>query len=245
MLVEKNVESMDSQDMHGDRWLNELQRQGQQWQEERASLLSRIQEMQHFRQEEGSATELKQELLAFQSQAQNYYLLFRRAESFRKALAYQKRYLILLLGGFQDCEDVTLALIARIGTPTLDADGNIMRAGQPTRPSPLARFRRAALVLVACHRLRTLQRRWAAARRGERGGVAAGVHGSFTLTQTATHRQQSSSARTSSSSRRQEEAREVYAAPETARWQRDILAQVDAGLRLPGQRAGSSSTVRS
>uniref|UniRef100_A0A8C3XE52 A-kinase anchoring protein 9 n=1 Tax=Cyanoderma ruficeps TaxID=181631 RepID=A0A8C3XE52_9PASS len=38
-----------------------------------------------------------------------------RAESFRKALIYQKKYLLLLLGGFQECEEATLALIARMG----------------------------------------------------------------------------------------------------------------------------------
>ncbi|XP_065929031.1 A-kinase anchor protein 9 isoform X1 [Magallana gigas] len=37
------------------------------------------------------------------------------ADSYRKALVYQKKYLLLLLGGFQDCEQTTLALIARMG----------------------------------------------------------------------------------------------------------------------------------
>ncbi|KTG39010.1 hypothetical protein cypCar_00027381, partial [Cyprinus carpio] len=38
-----------------------------------------------------------------------------RSESFRKALIYQKKYLLLLLGGFQECEEATLSLIARMG----------------------------------------------------------------------------------------------------------------------------------
>uniref|UniRef100_A0A8W8M7F5 Pericentrin/AKAP-450 centrosomal targeting domain-containing protein n=1 Tax=Magallana gigas TaxID=29159 RepID=A0A8W8M7F5_MAGGI len=37
------------------------------------------------------------------------------ADNYRKALVYQKKYLVLLLGGFQDCEQTTLALIARMG----------------------------------------------------------------------------------------------------------------------------------
>lgn len=36
------------------------------------------------------------------------------ADSYRKALVYQKKYLLLLLGGFQDCEQTTLALISRL-----------------------------------------------------------------------------------------------------------------------------------
>ena len=46
---------------------------------------------------------------------QKLYGKYLRAESFRKALVYQKKYLLLLLGGFQDCEEQTLALIARMG----------------------------------------------------------------------------------------------------------------------------------
>ena len=94
-------------------------------------------------------------------QVKEYYLMYRRAESFRKALAYQKHYLILLLGGFQDCEDVTLALIARIGTaqPHSDTVNRVERS-----LSPLARFRRAAMVAIAARRLVMLWKRWVAAR---------------------------------------------------------------------------------
>uniref|UniRef100_A0A8W8MAQ5 Pericentrin/AKAP-450 centrosomal targeting domain-containing protein n=1 Tax=Magallana gigas TaxID=29159 RepID=A0A8W8MAQ5_MAGGI len=37
------------------------------------------------------------------------------ADSYRKALVYHKKYLLLLLGGFQDCEQTTLALNTRMG----------------------------------------------------------------------------------------------------------------------------------
>ncbi|KAG7458289.1 hypothetical protein MATL_G00236630 [Megalops atlanticus] len=79
-----------------------------------------------------------------------------RAESFRKALIYQKKYLLLLLGGFQECEEVTLALIARMG-------------GQPSHASLEAvsrrrrgftRFRSAVRVSIALSRMRFLVRRW-------------------------------------------------------------------------------------
>ncbi|KAM6968416.1 pericentrin [Tautogolabrus adspersus] len=49
------------------------------------------------------------------SKVQRLYERYLRAESFRKALVYQKRYLLLLLGGFQECEQATLCLIAHMG----------------------------------------------------------------------------------------------------------------------------------
>ncbi|XP_034258140.1 A-kinase anchor protein 9 isoform X2 [Pantherophis guttatus] len=79
-----------------------------------------------------------------------------RAESFRKALIYQKKYLLLLLGGFQECEEATLTLIARMG-------------GQPSytqlevithHSKSFTRFRSAARVLIAISRMKFLVRRW-------------------------------------------------------------------------------------
>uniref|UniRef100_A0A8W8M5S9 Pericentrin/AKAP-450 centrosomal targeting domain-containing protein n=1 Tax=Magallana gigas TaxID=29159 RepID=A0A8W8M5S9_MAGGI len=46
---------------------------------------------------------------------QRLYGKYLRADSYRKALVYQKKYLLLLLGGFQVCEQTTLALISRMG----------------------------------------------------------------------------------------------------------------------------------
>uniref|UniRef100_UPI000E55B29D A-kinase anchor protein 9-like n=1 Tax=Urocitellus parryii TaxID=9999 RepID=UPI000E55B29D len=70
-----------------------------------------------------------------------------RAESFRKALIYQKKYLLQLLGEFQECEDATIMLLARMG-------------GQPaftnlefiSRPKGLSRFRSAVRVSIAISR---------------------------------------------------------------------------------------------
>uniref|UniRef100_A0A8C4Q0K6 Pericentrin/AKAP-450 centrosomal targeting domain-containing protein n=1 Tax=Eptatretus burgeri TaxID=7764 RepID=A0A8C4Q0K6_EPTBU len=86
---------------------------------------------------------------------QKMYVKYLRAESFRKALIYQKKYLLLLLGGFQDCEQATLALIARMGAfPTPEP--------QPPRTHSRAfsRFRSAARVVIAVARLRFLVRKW-------------------------------------------------------------------------------------
>ncbi|NXT80785.1 AKAP9 protein, partial [Zapornia atra] len=80
------------------------------------------------------------------SQLQRLYRKYLRAESFRKALVYQKKYLLLLLGGFQDCEQATLALIARMGIHPCAAEL------QPAASRPVSRFRCAARALIALSR---------------------------------------------------------------------------------------------
>ncbi|XP_011617110.2 pericentrin isoform X3 [Takifugu rubripes] len=89
---------------------------------------------------------------ASNTKVQRLYERYLRAESFRKALVYQKRYLLLLLGGFQECEQATLCLIATMGV----------------RPSPLlssqrrprVRFRAAVRVVIAVSRMKFLTRKW-------------------------------------------------------------------------------------
>ncbi|XP_018605786.2 A-kinase anchor protein 9 isoform X2 [Scleropages formosus] len=79
-----------------------------------------------------------------------------RAESFRKALIYQKKYLLLLLGGFQECEEATLSLIARMGArPSHMGLESISR-----RHRAFTRFRSAVRVSIALSRMRFLVRRW-------------------------------------------------------------------------------------
>ncbi|KAJ8000251.1 hypothetical protein DPEC_G00202900 [Dallia pectoralis] len=79
-----------------------------------------------------------------------------RSESFRKALVYQKKYLLLLLGGFQECEEATLSLIARMGGRpahcTLESSGQRRRG--------LSRFRSAVRVSIALSRMHFLVKRW-------------------------------------------------------------------------------------
>ncbi|AWP21551.1 putative A-kinase anchor protein 9 [Scophthalmus maximus] len=79
-----------------------------------------------------------------------------RSESFRKALIYQKKYLLLLLGGFQECEEATLSLLSRMGSrPSLHSleSFNQRRRG-------LMRFRSAVRVSIALSRMRFLVKRW-------------------------------------------------------------------------------------
>ncbi|XP_037981116.1 A-kinase anchor protein 9 isoform X3 [Motacilla alba alba] len=79
-----------------------------------------------------------------------------RAESFRKALIYQKKYLLLLLGGFQECEEATLALIARMGGQPSYTDLEIITH----RSKGFTRFRSAVRVSIAISRMKFLVRRW-------------------------------------------------------------------------------------
>ncbi|KAK3603155.1 hypothetical protein CHS0354_042986 [Potamilus streckersoni] len=85
---------------------------------------------------------------------QRLYGKYLRAESFRKALIYQKKYLLLLLGGFQDTEETTLSLIARMGVHSSVED---LRNRQLR---PLMMFRSAVRVCVAVSRMRYLVKKW-------------------------------------------------------------------------------------
>lgn len=81
-------------------------------------------------------------------QVQRLYERYLRAESYRKSLVYQKRYLLLLLGGFQECEEATLSLIARMGGhPTHTCPESLGR-----RRRGFTRFRSAVRVSIALSR---------------------------------------------------------------------------------------------
>ncbi|XP_046573587.1 A-kinase anchor protein 9-like [Haliotis rubra] len=87
---------------------------------------------------------------------QRLYGKFLRSESFRKALVYQKRYLLMLLGGYQDCEQETLMLIAQMGGYPSDIDAR--RRSRHTRFFSL--FRSAARVIIAIARMKFMVRKW-------------------------------------------------------------------------------------
>ncbi|CAH2282417.1 A-kinase anchor 9-like isoform X15 [Pelobates cultripes] len=79
-----------------------------------------------------------------------------RSESFRKALVYQKKYLLLLLGGFQECEEATLTLIARMGGRPSYTDLAVIT----NHTRAFTRFRSAVRVSIAISRMKFLVRRW-------------------------------------------------------------------------------------
>lgn len=79
---------------------------------------------------------------------QRIYGKYLRSESFRKALIYQKKYLLLLLGGFQECEEATLSLLSRMsGRPSLSGMDSLSQ-----RRRGLTRFRSAVRVSIALTR---------------------------------------------------------------------------------------------
>lgn len=90
---------------------------------------------------------------------------FLRAESFRKALVYQKRYLLLLIGGFKDCEDVTLAFISRLGIR------HCLPQATCRHSTAMARFRAAGFAALGVARMRILSRKWSLGRSARSTGV--------------------------------------------------------------------------
>ncbi|XP_060252112.1 pericentrin isoform X11 [Ovis aries] len=91
---------------------------------------------------------------ACSAKMEKLYLRYLRAESFRKALIYQKKYLLLLIGGFQDSEQETLSMIAHLGVFPSKADK------KATESRPFTRFRTAVRVVIAVLRLRFLVKKW-------------------------------------------------------------------------------------
>ncbi|XP_048358455.1 pericentrin isoform X2 [Sphaerodactylus townsendi] len=87
---------------------------------------------------------------------QKLYRKYLRAESFRKALIYQKKYLLLLLGGFQECEQATLSLIARMGIFPSPPDLQVSES----RSRPFTKFRSVVRVVIAISRLKFLVKKW-------------------------------------------------------------------------------------
>lgn len=86
-----------------------------------------------------------------------------RADSRRKALVYQKRYLLTIVGGYQLSEENTLSILAQL-TKTQRFYAVVGR----NKRSPKVRFRSAVLVLISIHRMRWMILRW---NTGKRVGV--------------------------------------------------------------------------
>ncbi|XP_057552637.1 pericentrin isoform X4 [Hippopotamus amphibius kiboko] len=91
---------------------------------------------------------------ACNAKMEKLYLHYLRAESFRKALIYQKKYLLLLIGGFQDSEQETLSMIAHLGVFPSKADKKAAAS------RPFTKFRTAVRAVIAIFRLRFLVKKW-------------------------------------------------------------------------------------
>ncbi|XP_064183587.1 pericentrin isoform X2 [Anguilla rostrata] len=144
------------------------------WQKERVSLQTALRKAEAELLRVTAEIENRPVTDGSSSKMARLYGKYLRAESFRKALVYQKKYLLLLLGGFQDCEQVTLSLIARMGAYPSSAD---LQAAAP-RSRPINRFRTSVRVVIAISRLRFLVRKWQKAiRKGPGAPAVANGHG--------------------------------------------------------------------
>ncbi|XP_065096299.1 pericentrin isoform X2 [Paramisgurnus dabryanus] len=127
------------------------------WQKEKAALQTALRKAEADLSRITAGNENRPVLDLSNSKVQRLYERYLRAESYRKSLVYQKRYLLLLLGGFQDCEQATLALIARMGAQPSLSQTQVSR--------PLNRFRTSVRVVIAISRLKFLTRKWQKATR--------------------------------------------------------------------------------
>ncbi|XP_076684235.1 uncharacterized protein LOC143377145 isoform X2 [Andrena cerasifolii] len=91
---------------------------------------------------------------------QHFYGKYLRAHSRRKALTYQKRYLLTIVGGYQLSEENTLSILAQ-----LTKEQRSYTTTGRNRKSPKVRFRSAALVLISIHRMKWLILRWTSGKR--------------------------------------------------------------------------------
>uniref|UniRef100_A0A8C3NPM3 Pericentrin n=1 Tax=Cyanoderma ruficeps TaxID=181631 RepID=A0A8C3NPM3_9PASS len=134
--------------------VQELEREA--WQRERNTLQNMLKQAEAQLAKAKAEIENKPVAETSHPKLQRLYRKYIRAESFRKALVYQKKYLLLLLGGFQDCEQATLSLIARMGIYPSPADLQI----SASHSRPFTRFRCAARAIIAISRLKFLVKKW-------------------------------------------------------------------------------------
>ncbi|KAL0122164.1 hypothetical protein PUN28_007126 [Cardiocondyla obscurior] len=91
---------------------------------------------------------------------QNFYGKYLRANSRRKALVYQKNYLLCIVGSYQYCEENTLYVLAQL-TPN-------QRLYTRLPQNKKVRFRIAVIAIISIHRMKWLIQRW---RIGKRVGA--------------------------------------------------------------------------
>ncbi|KAI2663332.1 Pericentrin [Labeo rohita] len=127
------------------------------WQKEKATLQAALRKTEAELSKVTASNENRPTNDLSNNRVQRLYERYLRAESYRKSLVYQKRYLLLLLGGFQECEQATLALIARMGAQPTLSQSQVSR--------PLNRFRTSVRVVIAISRLKFLTRKWQRATR--------------------------------------------------------------------------------
>ena len=134
-------------------WRSRLEQERAAWSQERQQLQQRISllttEQERLRRlGAGRAGDT-----ADDARLQYAYGRFLRAESYRRALCWQKRYLMILLGGYQETEVMTLHRMTQLTGGRFRPDGRRC-------VTPLVKFRAAALVAVAVTRMGFMVNRW-------------------------------------------------------------------------------------
>ncbi|XP_072759638.1 uncharacterized protein [Anoplolepis gracilipes] len=92
---------------------------------------------------------------------QKFYGSYLRVDSRRKALAYQKKYLLCVVGSYQYCEENTLCVLAQLTQ-------NQRAYTRLSRNKNAIRFRVAVLTIISIYRMKWLIQRW---RIGKRVGA--------------------------------------------------------------------------
>jgi len=95
-----------------------------------------------------------------QQQAVFFYRRLLRAESYRKALVWQKRYLSLLLTSYQESELLSLSRLAR-----MSGSRRMLVADVPPPEGSNIRFRVVVHAMVAVSRMQFLVKRWKKSKR--------------------------------------------------------------------------------
>ncbi|KAF5403990.1 hypothetical protein PHET_02480 [Paragonimus heterotremus] len=94
----------------------------------------------------------------------NVHAHYLRAQSYRRALTFQKRYLLLLLGGFQYSEEAVIASLGRPEWMLTDPTNGLVNCcgglSNPAIPTPLRRFRAAVRAAQVIFRMRHMVNRW-------------------------------------------------------------------------------------
>ncbi|KAF8771246.1 Pericentrin like protein [Argiope bruennichi] len=98
---------------------------------------------------------------SYDAKLHGLYWVYKRSMSYNKSLVYQKKYLLMLLRGFQVTEKATLAWLHRMDndiSPRSQGDDSVVSSEPPLRGRSL--FRSGALVIVAIQRMKFYVRRW-------------------------------------------------------------------------------------
>ncbi|CAD5114796.1 DgyrCDS3837 [Dimorphilus gyrociliatus] len=113
----------------------------------------------------------KSDPVVFRRKIRDVHFKYLKAESLRKSLVYQKKYLLLMLGGYQETEEETLRILATMG-------------GRPDKKtlvskqiSPRHRFKSIVCAVCAIWRLKFYVRHWKKTTRNEGQALSSANNG--------------------------------------------------------------------